>query len=181
MVEDLLANSQSQAEPTPEEIAAQQAAELLALHRAALKAELQRPEYAGLSGQEAYDLLHLAQPVVTTRTVPKAMTLVGVLSQLSPESAGRLVRNSNLTDIRDKILGQDFQGVSLWLSLLVLGGEITQLEGQAMVAAMSDTEEITTTTYTSPRIGTAFLRVPGMPNLIEPEFFTEVFTELQGG
>ena len=80
MTEDLLANSESQAEPTPEEIAAQQAAELLALHRAALMAELQRPEYAGLSGQEAYDLLHLAQPVIITRTVPKPMTLVGVLS-----------------------------------------------------------------------------------------------------
>ena len=55
--------------------------------RDALKAELRRDEYAGLTRQRAYDLLHQPQEVKTTSVQPVPLSLEGIMGVLGPSLA----------------------------------------------------------------------------------------------
>lgn len=141
---------------------------------AALRVELQRPEYAGLTADQAFALLHNPQSTSSTSTVPRTLSLASILSGISQESAAKLAVNPNVRDLRDKILAQDRVGVGLWVALFAQAGVITASEANMVNAALVATDEVTTTITGLPRISVAFHGVAGMPNKIDRADFDAV-------
>lgn len=150
-------------------------------HAKLLQIALESAEYDGKTADQAFAYLHApGEPQIVTETRPKPMTLTGIMTLLGPESIGKLVNNPNLTDIRDKIIGQDFNGVALWGQLLVAGAVITTQEYAAIAAALQETEEIEIS-RTEPPAPIAVLSktegVSGFPNTISEEEFLAVWKE----
>lgn len=141
----------------------------------ALKIELSKPVYKGLSNVEAYDLLHKPQRIVNKTIVLKPLTINDMLAAMSPESLKTLIDWPHLTDLRDKIVSDDRAGVGLWGQLLVAGGKITGDEYAAVQKQLEATMEVETIIELLPRILSVFAGVKGMPNLIEPDVFAKVF------
>lgn len=141
-----------------------------------LLTEIRKPEYDGLTEQEAYDHLHLPYTITTQRTRALPLTIQGALGALSAESKAKLAVNPNVRDLRDKILAQDLAGVSLWVALFAGGGQITTDEAAALASTIGQTENYETHETFPPRIGKAFLRMQ-MPNAIRRDDFAEVFQQ----
>jgi len=146
--------------------------------KALLLAELRSPVYAGLSESEAFGRLNDPQPVTGTRAKP--LTVAGVMSLLSPASVAKLLPLPCLIDVRDKIQGQDRDGVALWAQVLAMGAVITAEEAGSVVASLEATEVVDAGTL-PPRINTEFGGVPGMPNRLKPEVFAELWAEVAHG
>lgn len=146
-----------------------------------VKNELRNPMYLGKTLEEAYSLLH--DPVVTEvrKEIPKRLSVSDALSVLSEETCVKLASNPNITDLRDKIISQDVAGVMLWVSIFLKAKIITQQEVAQLSQVLNGKEEVVTQVVSNPRIGTAFLKVPSMPNLIEMEDFTIAYNAVYGG
>jgi hypothetical protein len=142
---------------------------------AAIKTELSREEYRGINAQQAYALLHDPRPEKATGVVPKPLSIARLLEVLSPETIARLADWPHLTDLRDKIVADDREGVALWGQLLVAAGKITTEEFNAVSSELTATEDTETTELLPPRIVTAFRGIAGMPNAIPFEEFAAIF------
>lgn len=146
-----------------------------------LIAELSSPVYAGLSESQAFALLNDPRTVTTTTEKLKTLTVGGILSALAPGSVQKLLLLPCLLDVRDKIQAQDRDGVCLWAQVLAMGGAITSDEAAAVIAALAETEDVTTTETVPPRINTEFGGVAGMPNCIRSDEFTALWAEVKHG
>lgn len=146
-----------------------------------VKNELSNPMYIGKTLEEAYSLLH--DPITTEvrKEIPKRLSVSDALSVLSEETCVKLASNPNITDLRDKIISQDVAGVMLWASIFLKAKIITQQEAAQLSQVLNGKEEVVTQVVSNPRIGTAFLKVPSMPNLIEMEDFTIAYNAVYGG
>lgn len=137
---------------------------------AALRDELRDDAYTGLSSDAAFALLNEPQRIDMERTIAVPLTLEGVLTVLSQETAQKLATNPNLTDIRDKMLAADTAGVALWVGLLAKADILSAEEIAAMQGALAATQTVTETTYKPPRIARKFRldgAVVSMPNIVD--------------
>jgi len=65
-----------------------------------------------------------------------------LLGKLSAESIGKMLNWVHLTDLRNKVVQQDREGIALWVNMLPAGGYITIAERDAVLLALAETEEI---------------------------------------
>lgn len=147
-------------------------------HQQMLADHLKGDAYGGKARDEAYAAFH-SRPPVKSETVqkPRPMTITGVISLLSQASVARLVVNPNLTDIRDKIQQQDYQGIALWGGLLAAGGQITPDELAAIQAALSATDSVTVVTETGPApIEVLSMATSGFPNRVTADEFAAAWS-----
>lgn len=145
----------------------------------ALKAELQRDVYSGLTRQQAWDLLHLPQTTVTTVTQPVPMTLEAVMGAIGTGLAAVLELPS-FTDLRDKVQNQDRQGIGLYATALQIAGKIDDTQKAAVLAIVSATEDVQVETVHDARICRAFIGVTAMPNVIADTDFDAAWAEIGG-
>lgn len=148
---------------------------------AILRDELRNSIYNGKTVDEAYHILHDTQITTTTTTRQKPPTITESLNVFSSETCAKLTVNPNLTDLRDKLLALDIAGITLWLTLFLKGGIVTQEEVVQLQTLLQRTESVETRTESPARFFTVFRDVPNMPNIIELEDFTTVFNDVRGG
>ena len=142
-----------------------------------LVSEFSLPFYDGMTAEQALQVFNDGRTVESTAVVPKQLTIAGVLGLLSQPSISKLVALPSLTDIRDKIQQGDAGGVALWGQVLVASGIITQDEGVAIAAKLTETEEKTVEQYDPPRCSQALAGVPGAPNRLDQADFQDVWTK----
>ncbi len=116
---------------------------LSAAEFASLRAELQKPAYAGLTDSQRFDLLHapaaVANPTPQGQTA-KPFTIAQVFGLLSAASAGKTCSVAFMPDIRDKIAANDRTACGLYANLLAAGGVITPDERAAILAVLQATQ-----------------------------------------
>lgn len=142
---------------------------------AAINAEIEKLRTADpdMTAEEAYASLYVPQPIMETR--PKVMTIVGVLGLIGPASVQALVNFPSLESVRRAIIDQDHEAAVTWAGFLAMAGIITPTEGQLVAAHCQETEEVQVGTAT-PRAVSVFSGVPGMPNVLTSEEFTELWS-----
>lgn len=119
-------------------------------HKAALAAELAKPEYAGLSPAEAAKALNVAPAVTETRQVPRPFTRQQVLAVLSAETLGGIMMLPIAPKIIDAINGGDHQALGEYVGALYANGKMTQTEYQGVAAIVTATDDVTETTGHEP-------------------------------
>lgn len=73
---------------------------------------------------------------LTKENTSPSLTIEGLLSVLSTESAAKLAVNPNTTDLRDKILSADTWGIKLWIAIFYKAGMLTDLENTTINGAV---------------------------------------------
>ncbi len=112
--------------------------------RDALRQELQKSKYAGLSVVQLAALLNapglLANPVPqSSAVVPKPFTVSDLLNLLSAGSLSNVLSVPANPEIVSKINSQDRPSVALWTSALKGAGLISQAECNAILAKLAET------------------------------------------
>lgn len=103
---------------------------------AALKAELAKPDYAGLTDAQAAAKLN--QP---SGTKPRPITVEGLMGAFSDASLAKLYANPLLATFRDDVRAQDRPAVANWIGLAVKSGDIAPTEYAAALAQLQATDQ----------------------------------------
>lgn len=138
----------------------------------ALAAEInQHPEvYDGKTPEEIAALLHYEAPYEEEQPAQLApLQLIQIMGALQA-SLPSLLELPALTDMRDKVLAQDREGVGFWAAALALGGKITAEEKAAIDGLLAATvQPPPVVKYHKSRFVTSGLKYrPEFPNKIRP-------------
>lgn len=142
----------------------------------ALKAELGRSEYDGLTESDASDRLHVTTQ--KAKTVPAELSVSGLLGVISSTGQANLSSHPMLGEIRRDIDNQDRTALGVWISVLTAGGVIDAADATNLSAQLALTTDLTE--EVPPRILEAFGGVEGMPNVIDSADFSAAYQEVRG-
>lgn len=103
----------------------------------ALKAELAKPAYAGLTDQQAADALNAADPA---NPVPKPFTASDLLGLLDAAALAKLYARPNLAAFGDDVKAGDLPTVRNWITLATAAGDLSSQQAAALLAVVNATQ-----------------------------------------